>query len=62
MPAGRRGRNMTEAAPIRATSRTMWLGVATGFILLTTAWVVFIIVARHTRVQSVPLATAGGRP
>jgi hypothetical protein len=53
---------MTEAAPIRATSRTMWLGVATGFILLTTAWVVFIIVARHTHVQSVPLATAGGRP
>ena len=53
---------MNSVAANRATARKMWLGVLTGFLLLATAWTAFIILARHTRVESVPLATKGVRP
>jgi len=53
---------MNSVPSDRTTARRMWLGVATGFLLLATAWTAFIILARHTRVESVPLATKGGRP
>ena len=52
---------MTKASSDRVTARKMWLGVAAGFLLLAAAWTAFIVVARRVRVESVPLATQGGR-
>ena len=45
-----------------AQSGSLWLGVATVFLLLALAWSVLFTVARSTKVESVPLAPRGGRP
>jgi len=57
----------TEAPPApahspRGQSGSLWLGVATVFLLLILAWSVLFTVARSTKVESVPLAPRGGRP
>ena len=59
----------SSAEPDQATSNllgykgvSLWLGVAAGFLLLVLAWSVLFSVARSTKVESVPLATKGGRP
>jgi hypothetical protein len=41
---------------------TLWLWVAGGFLLLALAWTVLFTAARSAQVESVPLATKGGRP
>jgi len=50
------------AHPPAAQSGSLWLGVATVFLLLALAWTVLFTVARSTKVESVPLAPRGGRP
>ena len=55
----------TPSAPVQtpaAQSGSLWLGVATVFLLLALAWSVLFTVARSTKVESVPLAPRGGRP
>jgi len=53
--------NATSAAS-RQTGRLVALGVCLAFALLVTAWVFLIKAAREAKVESVPLATKGGRP
>ena len=40
----------------------LWLGVVFGFLVLATAWFFLVRAAREANVQSVPLATSGGKP
>ena len=40
----------------------LWLWVAGAFLLLGLVWAVLFTVAHGAQVQSVPLATKGGRP
>jgi len=51
-----------KASSDKITARKMWLGVATGFVLLVTAWTTFIVLAQRANVQSVTLARPGVRP
>ena len=50
------------AAGAKSRSWTLWLGVVCAFLLLAAAWVVLFKVAHEAGVESVPLATKGGRP
>ena len=50
------------AAEAKPRSWTLWLSVVCAFLLLATAWVVLFKVAHEAGVESVPLATKGGRP
>ena len=40
----------------------LWLWVAAAFCVLILAWAVFFKVAHSAKVETVPLATKGGRP
>jgi len=40
----------------------LWLAVAAGFLILASAWFFLIRASREAKVESVPLATQGGRP
>ena len=40
----------------------LWLSVAGGFLILACAWFFLIRAAREANVESVPLATPGGKP
>lgn len=53
----------TPAAPDEPrTMWSLWIGVALGFLLMAAAWFFLIRAARTAQVQSVPLATPGGKP
>ncbi len=45
-----------------ASSRSLWLWVAAGFLLLVLAWSVLFTVAREAKVESVPLAPREAKP
>jgi hypothetical protein len=40
----------------------MWAAVACGFLLMATGWFFLFRAAKEANVESVPLATEGGRP
>lgn len=59
----------TKAAPDQGQSNllgclggSLWLWVAGAFCVLILVWVVLFTVAHRAKVESVPLATKGGRP
>lgn len=53
---------MNEASQDRRTAWKMWLAVAAAFLLLGFGWVVLFRAAQSAHIESVPLATEGGRP
>jgi hypothetical protein len=56
-------RAQQDCAPTsRNKSLSLWLCVAGAFLLLGLVWGVLFTVAHGAKVQSVPLATKGGRP
>jgi hypothetical protein len=59
-------RNHAASGPGSAQNRRgallSWLGVVCGFLLLASAWFFLIRAAQEAKVESVPLATQGGRP
>ncbi|MDI1336587.1 MAG: hypothetical protein PSU94_10450 [Lacunisphaera sp.] len=48
--------------PAPNSSRSLWLWVGGAFLLLCLVWAVLFTVAHGAKVDSVPLATKGGRP
>ncbi len=46
----------------RRSAILLWLGVTLVFLMLATAWFFLIRAAREANVESVPLATPGGKP
>ena len=52
---------MKMASSANPTARRLWLAVATGFLLLATAWTALLIAARHADTRTVPLAAQPGK-
>ena len=46
----------------RRSAILLWSGVVLGFLLLAAAWFFLVRAAREAQVETVPLATKGGRP
>ena len=47
--------------PPEGNSRTLWLWVIGGFLLLSIAWTVLFTVAHSAKIESVPTPTKGGK-
>jgi hypothetical protein len=52
---------MSEQAP-KGRDRSLWLWVAAGFLFIAVLWAAMFTAAREANIQSVPLATKGGKP
>ena len=53
---------MKQATGTETGSRSLWLSVSAGFVLLVLSWTVLFSIARSAKVETVPLAAPGGRP
>lgn len=53
---------MNVASSDKHPAWSLWLAVAAAFLLLALGWVTLFRVAHAAHIQSVPLATKGGRP
>ena len=49
------------STPPEGNSRTLWLWVIGGFLLLSMAWTVMFTVAHSAKIESVPPPAKGGR-
>jgi hypothetical protein len=56
------GKDLAAAPAEPRTMWSLWLGVALVFLLMACAWFFLFRAANTARVQSVPLATQGGKP
>jgi hypothetical protein len=54
--------NQADRVQNRRAAIQLWLGVACGFLVLASAWFFLVRAAQEAKVESVPLATKGGRP
>jgi hypothetical protein len=51
-----------KASPAEASSLSLWLWVAAGFLFLAVLWTGMFFAARHADTRTVPLATQEARP